>query len=202
MSRYNTADSTLKYIGGKFEFRACPNPNCIKFNKPFVSILSAVGHFSSNSKKECARIKLFMETAKESGEKKDDNTRHTKRIKVDMLDKTKFSGAPPFFQQNFKPAAYRPLYTQISSRVPDLSIPLTPMVQEGDKVKIASNPSTKDGSVTTSVAIGNKSDNSDVVSYDVNDDGTGGPNQEENHDTKASSRPFFQNKNKNTHHHS
>ena len=66
-----------------------------------------------------------MELAKESGETKE-KAQNQKRMKVDMPDETQFGGAPPIFPRQFTSTAYRPLYTQTSSRVPDLSIPLTP----------------------------------------------------------------------------
>ena len=100
----------MEYIGDQFEFGACPNPDCKKFNKPFKSIRSASGLFGQQCKKECLRIHIMMETAKASEETKD-ATQIPKRLKVDMPDETKFGGAPPIFQPKFTSAAYRPLYT-------------------------------------------------------------------------------------------
>ena len=109
-----------------------------------------------------------------------------------MPDETKFSGVPPIFPPNLKPAAYRPLYTQTSNRVPDPTIPLTPIGGEGVNQHDTSNPLAKDGRVTTTVATGNCNDNSraEVASLGLPKNGTGGSDQLANHDSKASFNPF------------
>ena len=68
-----------------------------------------------------------MELANESGEttETNDEARNQRRIKLDMPDETQFAKAPPIFPRQFTSTAYHPLYTQTSSRVPDISIPLT-----------------------------------------------------------------------------
>ena len=80
-----------------------------------------------------------MELAKESGEAKEtkETARNQKRIKVDMPDETQFGGAPPIFPRQFTSAAYRPLYTQTSSQVLDLSIPLTPATTTNTELQMA-----------------------------------------------------------------
>ena len=97
MSRYK-GGGTLEYTGDQYEFGACPNPNCKQFNKPFRSPQSASRHFGQPLKKECARIHVFMELAKESRETKKtkETARNQKRI---MPDETQFGGAPPIFPQ-------------------------------------------------------------------------------------------------------
>ena len=68
----------------------------------------------------------------------------------------------------------------------------TPTGEEGDNQQDASNPLTKDGRVTTTVATENRSDNSSAAapSLDLPKNGTGGSDQEANHDSKASFNPF------------
>ena len=134
MSNYKW-DGTLSYAGDKYEFGACPNPNCKRFNKPFASIRSASGHFSHHTKAECARINFMMQSAKASGEEKV-VAGNPKRLKVDMPDEAQFGGAPPIFTPKLPSAGYRPLYTQTSSRVPDISIPLTPGETTDAQLKI------------------------------------------------------------------
>ena len=76
--------------------------------------------------------------------------------------------------------------------MPDLSIPLTTTGEDGNNQQDASNPLTKDGKVTTTVATGNKSNNSDVASLGLPKNGTDGSDQEANYNTNASSNPFSQ----------
>ena len=80
-----------------------------------------------------------MELAKESGETKEtkEAARNQKRIKVDVHDETQFGGAPPIFPRQFTSTAYRPLYTQTSSQVLDLSIPLTPAATTNTELQMA-----------------------------------------------------------------
>ena len=126
MSKSYNADGTLRYLGDEFDFGACPNPNCKKFNKPFKSFRSASGHFGQ--KPDCHRIQMVMETEKELGEKKESGAKGPKRLKVNMPNETNFGEAPPILSQVTTSSAYRPLYTQTSTRIPDPSIPITPFL--------------------------------------------------------------------------
>ena len=100
MSNYKW-DGTLSYDGDKYEFGACPNPNCKKFNKPFTSSRSASGHFSHHTKAECARINFMMQIAKRHLEKKRMRSgSNPKRLKVNMPDEAQFGGAPLLLHPN------------------------------------------------------------------------------------------------------
>ena len=197
MSRFK-GDGTLKFIGDQFEFGACPNPECKKFNKPFMSRRSAVGHFAQPCKSECARIHSMMERANVSAEKKV-AARIPKRLKVNMPDEAQFCGAPPIFSRKFTSVAYRPLYTQTSSRVPDPSIPLVQTITTdtqvqvnndtnsgGDSGQVASNPPIKDNGVRTTDASDNVFGNSPSTLPVLSERQTVGLDQEANQDRKVS----------------
>ena len=116
-------DGTLEYIGDQFEFGACPNPLCKKFNKAFQSKRSAAGHFGQPCKSECARINSIFNIESNCDDKKAAARPNKKRIAVDMPDGTQFGASPPILRTKIY-AAYRPLYTQTSDRVPDPSLPI------------------------------------------------------------------------------
>ena len=71
---------------------------------------------------------MVMETDKELGEKKESGAKGPKRLKVDMPNETSFGEAPPILSRVTTSSAYRPLYTQTSTRIPDPSIPITPFL--------------------------------------------------------------------------
>jgi len=78
----------------------------------------------------------MMMSAYVTGETKPVLLSSKKRIKVDMPDVTKLGRAPPIFPPKKTVAAYRPLYIQTNSRVPDLSGPFAPVATTETKKTI------------------------------------------------------------------